>query len=441
LVFLILINAFFAASEMALISVNDARIHAAAEDGDKKALQIKKILQQPSKFLATIQIGVTLAGFLASAVASQAFVNNLSELFDISWFSAFAKPAAVAVITLILSYFSLVFGELVPKRLAMNSPDKFAAFSVSAITLLSKISSPVVWLLSSSTNIVVRLFGLDPNEDKSHVTEEEIRMLVDVGEEKGDIGKIEKELINNIFDFHDQDLVEIMTHRTKVIGFPITATLDSIIEVITLEKFSRFPVYNESLDDIIGILHVKDLLPRLASGLSEENFDLREFIRTPLFVPISRPPQELLKDMNKTKSHMAVVIDEYGGTAGIVTLEDLLEEIVGNIFDEYDEEEKVYELVDENKYIFNTNIEFNTFCEIIGYPITEELEDEYDTMSGFIIGYLGRIPVEGEHVEFESNGFLFKVLKVEDKQVTGLSVEKLFSEENQAEVIKEIADE
>lgn len=413
LVLLIALNAFFAASEIALISLNENKLRYMAEEGNKKASQLLKILGDPSKFLATIQIGITLAGFLASAFAADTFAEPLVELIkktQIPVSETVLKNIAVIFITLVLSYFTLIFGELVPKRLAMKKTETISFFVVSPLIALSTVTSPFVKLLSVSTNFVVRLFGIDPAAEEM-VTEEEIRMLVDVGEEKGAIDENEREMINNIFEFDNKEVCDIMTHRTEIVGIPITASIKEIMDIVKEAKFTRYPVYEENIDDIIGILNIKDFIQ-----LTEDrnDFCLKNIIRQPYYVPSSKKADELFRELQSTKTHMAVVIDEYGGTAGIVTIEDLLEEIVGNIFDEYDEEEKEFEKLDENTFIISGVTSLDRVTEVLDVDLPV---DDYDTLSGFIIGQLGRIPEEGETPEVEFEEIVFKVEKVEEKRI------------------------
>ncbi|MGB4177882.1 MAG: hemolysin family protein [Halanaerobiales bacterium] len=414
LVLLIALNAFFAASEIALISLNENKLRYMAEEGNKKASQLLKILGDPSKFLATIQIGITLAGFLASAFAADTFAEPLVELIkktQIPVSETVLKNIAVIFITLVLSYFTLIFGELVPTRLAMKKTETISFFVVSPLIALSTVTSPFVKLLSVSTNFVVRLFGIDPAAEEEMVTEEEIRMLVDVGEEKGAIDENEREMINNIFEFDNKEVCDIMTHRTEIVGIPITASIKEIMDIVKEAKFTRYPVYEENIDDIIGILNIKDFIQ-----LTEDrnDFCLKNIIRQPYFVPSSKKADELFRELQSTKTHMAVVIDEYGGTAGIVTIEDLLEEIVGNIFDEYDEEEKEFEKLDENTFIISGVTSLDRVTEVLDVDLPV---DDYDTLSGFIIGQLGRIPEEGETPEVEFEEIVFKVEKVEEKRI------------------------
>lgn len=415
LMVLIVLNAFFAASEIALISLNINKIKLMADEGNKKAQRLVNILSEPSKFLATIQIGITLAGFLASAFAAENFADPLVNLIKATQAPIpenVLKTVSVIIITLILSYFTLVLGELVPKRLAMKKAEQISFFVVSPLNLLSVVTSPFVKLLSVSTNSVVRLFGVDPSAEEKRVTEEEIRLLVDVGEEKGTIHESEKEMINNIFEFDNKIVSEIMTHRTEIAGIPISASLDEVLDIIKRKKFTRFPVYEDNIDNIIGILNVKDLLFLLEDN--DQDFDLKKLLRQPYFVPESKKTDELFKELQSTKTHMAVAIDEYGGTAGIVTIEDLIEEIVGNIFDEYDEEEKEFEKLDENTYLINGVASLERVEDFLDVELPVE---DYDTLSGFLIGQLGRIPGENENPEIEFNGLVFKVEEMVEKRI------------------------
>lgn len=423
LIVLLGLNAFFASAEIALLSLNESRIKQQAEQGDKKAKVLKNLLSDPNKFLSTIQIGITLAGFLASAFASDMFAEKLAELLGSiplgiprSWLN----NISVVIITLILSYFSLVLGELVPKRLAMKRSDAIARLCVGPINALSAITAPFVKFLSASTNFVVKLLGIDPNEDEKAITEEEILLMLDEGEEKGTIDETEKEMISNIFEFDNKIVTDIMTHRTDVIAISINEGLDRIVELVKEEKYTRFPVYDGSIDNIVGILHAKELIKHIdVKNYNKMGFELSKMIRPAYYVPSSKKIAELFKEMQKNKVHMAVVIDEYGGTEGIVTIEDLMEEIVGNIFDEYDEEEKDFEKIDENTYVFNGTINLDEVQDFFNIKLPV---DDYDTLSGFIIGQLGRIPGEDDKPEIEFNGLVFKVEEVDEKRVAKVKI-------------------
>lgn len=422
LMVLIVVNAFFAASEMALVSLNDNKIRFMAEEGNKKAKLLRKLLGEPSRFLATIQIGITLAGFLASAFAAEGFSGKLVELIKMTGVTLsdeLLKLVSVIVITIILSYFTLVFGELVPKRLAMKKAESISMFVVGPLCFLSTVTAPFVKLLTLSTNFFVRLFGVNPNEVDEEVTEEEIRMMVDVGEEKGTIHETEKFMINNIFEFNNKIASDVMTHRTDIVALSINADFDEVITFIEQEKYSRIPVYEDNIDNIIGVLHAKSLIQFLIENNHRDKFYLKDIIRHPYYVPTSKRTDELFKELQKNKTHLAIIIDEYGGTAGIVTLEDLIEEIVGSIFDEDDEEEKEIEKLDENTYILSGSISLEDVEEYLDIALPVE---EYDTLSGFVIGQLGRIPSQEEYPIIEFSGIVFKVEVVNEKKISKVKV-------------------
>lgn len=417
---LIVLNAFFAASEIALISLNDNRVKLEAEKGDKKAILLHNLLSEPSRFLATIQIGITLAGFLASAFAAESFAGRLTSfLLDmgVPVSAALLETISVVVITLILSYFTLVLGELVPKRLALQKAEGISRFAVGPLSVLSKVSSPFVKLLTLSTNTIVRLFGVDPNAEDENVTEEEIRMMVDVGKEKGTIQENEKIMINNIFELDNKDVADIMTHRTNIVAIPYDLNLKETAHIVNVERYTRFPVYEENLDRIIGILHVKDLIQFLENA-EEETFDLKTLVRNPYYVLESKSIDSLFAEMQKNNTHMAIVIDEYGGTDGVVTIEDIMEEIVGSISDEYDEpeleEDEINQLDEETFMILgSTNL----------YEVEEVLKadlpiEDFDTLNGFVLGQLGFIPNESERPVVKFNNIEFSIEEMDDKRIT-----------------------
>jgi len=418
LMILIMLNAFFAASEIALISLNDNKIRLLADKGDKKARLVKNLLDEPSRFLATIQIGITLAGFLASAFASENFADPVVCLIKLSGISipdTWLKTIVMVLITIILSYFTLVFGELVPKRLAMKKSESMAFLAVGMLNVLSSITSPFVKLLTLSTNFFIRLLGFDPNEEDEKVTEEEIRMMVNIGEERGAIHEIEKLMINNIFEFNNKTVGHIMTHRIDMAALPVEADLNAVIAFVNSEKYSRIPVYQDSLDNIIGVLYSKDLIGILSDDKKRENFVLSQMIRPPYFVAESKRTDVLFRELQRKNTHIAIIIDEYGGTAGIVTIEDLIEEIVGNIFDEYDEEEKDFDKLDENTFMMNGAVSLEAVEDYLQVKLPTE---EYETLSGFLIGHLGRIPGQEDKPIIEFNGLVFQVEEVEEKRVS-----------------------
>lgn len=413
LLLLILLNAYFAASEIAFISLNDAKIEKQAKEGNKKAKQIEKMLKNPSKFLATIQIGITLAGFLSSAFASDTFANMLAPVLNRAFpfiSQEVFKGISIVIITIILSFFTLIFGELVPKRMAMKYYEKIAYGTIGVIRIISIITAPFVRILTTVTNLVSKLFGVSENEEEI-VTEEEIKMMIDEGEEKGTIEEDEKEMIHNIFEFNDITVSEVMTHRTDVYAIDINSNINEILKELGEYKYSRIPVYEEEIDDIKGILFIKDLLKYINS---KKIIKIKNIMREAYFVSENKPINELFKELQKNKMQMAIVIDEYGGTAGVVTMEDLLEEIVGNIFDEYDEVEDEYEKIDDNTFLLSGSISINELRKIMKVDIKE---GDYDTLSGYLLELLGRVPEDDENPTIETENVVYKIEKYEEKRI------------------------
>ncbi len=435
LIILIIVNAFFAASEMALVSLNDNRVKRMAEDGDKKAKMLYKLISQPSQFLSTIQIGITLAGFLASAFAADFFAGPLAELLynlGVPLSMNVLGTASVVVITILLSYFTLVFGELVPKQLALQKSETIANFAVTPLTLLFKICLPLVKFLTFSTNTVVRLFGVDPNAKNEEATEEEIRMMVDVGGEQGTIQITEKLMINNIFEFNDKIVSDIFTHRTDMSVLSIDATLQETVKLVNLEKYTRFPVYEGDVDNIVGILHVKDLFQFIDQD-NDKEFDLKNLIRKPYFVLETQSIDVLFTVMQKNNVHIAIVVDEYGGTEGLITIEDVIEEIVGEIFSESDgpEDEEVKQLA-TNKFSISgiTHLYKLEDILLIDFPT-----DDYDTLSGFLIGEIGYIPSNEARPVITYKNLVFEVTEVSENRIENVIV--TISNKEQNELIDE----
>ncbi len=431
IIILIFLNAFFAASEIAFISLNDAKIDIKAKEGDKKAKKIKDMLVNPSKFLATIQIGITLAGFLSSAFASETFASELAPILN-SWIPQISLAAwnniAIIVITIILSYFTLIFGELVPKRLAMKNCEKIAYATIGVIKGISVVTGPFVKFLTFSTNIVSKLFGVSENEEET-VTEEEIRMMIDVGEEKGTIEEEEKNMINNVFEFDDKVVSEIMTPRTKIFALDMELTIAEVLNELSEDfKYSRVPVYDEQIDNIKGIVYLKDIL--LSS--KNKNTKMKSLVREAYFVPETKPINDLFSELRKNRKQIAIAIDEYGGTSGIVTMEDILEEIVGEIYDEYDEIEKIEEKVDENTYLFSGNIAIYEIEDILDVDIED---GDYDTISGYLVEKLGRIPTDKDKgTVIETEDVVYKIENVKERRITKIKackIEKVEQEEKE----------
>lgn len=416
---LILVNAFFAATEIALLSLNENRLEKSVEDGDRKAALLLKTVRSPDSFLSAIQVGITLAGFLGSAFAAENFADRLVEWLINDMHVAISAETlgaiSVVLITIVLSYFTLVLGELVPKRVAMFAPDKVARFSIGVISAIEKVMRPVIWLMSKSTNAVLRLMRVDPHKETEEVTEEEIRMMVDIGEEKGAIESAEKEMIENVFEFNNTTAGDVMTHRidVKSIQADADADGDDIIELIAQTGLSRFPVYQDDIDDIIGVLNTRDYLLNLRLSRPKS---IRELLREAYFVPESVRADVLFRDMQKRKIHLAIVVDEYGGTSGVVSMEDLLEEIVGNIYDEFDplEEEEIQKLGD-NLWRVSGSMPLETLEEALDTPLPQD--EEYDTLGGLIFAQLTVVPRDGEQPEMDVCGLHVKVERIEDRRV------------------------
>ena len=414
LVVLILLNAFFAAAEISFISLNDAKIAKQAKEGNKKAGQIEKMLKTPSKFLATIQIGITLAGFLSSAFASDTFADILAPMLNnVMPFASIEvwRAVSIVVITIVLSFFTLIFGELVPKRIAMKNSERVAFFSIGIIRAISIIAAPFVKLLTAVTNGISKLLGIDEHEEEI-VTEEEIKMMIDQGKEKGTIEESEKELLNNVFEFNDIVASEIMTHRTDIFAVDKDISLDELLKEISKEeyRYSRIPVYDEVIDEIQGILYVKDIL----KNVNKKSFKIKDIMKDAYFVPQNKMIDELFKEMQKNKMQMAIVLDEYGGTAGLITMEDILEELVGDIYDEYDEVEEEYEKIDDDTYILSGSMPIYDVNKLIDAKIPE---GDYDTLSGFLQEELGRIPDEEEYPTIETKEITYKIQEYEDRRI------------------------
>ena len=414
LVVLILLNAFFAAAEISFISLNDAKIAKQAKDGNKKAGQIEKMLYSPRKFLATIQIGITLAGFLSSAFASDTFADVLAPMLNnVMPFASIEvwRAVSIVVITIVLSFFTLIFGELVPKRIAMKNSERVAFFSIGIIRAISIIAAPFVKLLTAVTNGISKLLGIDEHEEEI-VTEEEIKMMIDQGKEKGTIEESEKELLNNVFEFNDIVASEIMTHRTDIFAVDKDISLDELLKEISKEeyRYSRIPVYDEVIDEIQGILYVKDIL----KNVNKKSFKIKDIMKDAYFVPQNKMIDELFKEMQKNKMQMAIVLDEYGGTAGLITMEDILEELVGDIYDEYDEVEEEYEKIDDDTYILSGSMPIYDVNKLIDAKIPE---GDYDTLSGFLQEELGRIPDEEEYPTIETKEITYKIQEYEDRRI------------------------
>ena len=431
-IILIAINAFFAASEIAVISLNEVKLRRQVEAGDAKAKKMLRMVEEPTGFLSTIQVGITLAGFLGSAFAADSFSDLL-----VGWLVNTCKitfiplgvldTVAVILITIILSFFTLVLGELVPKRVAMRNPEGLARKVCGVILGLSKALRPIVWLLSASTNGILRLFGINPNETGEDVSEEDILDLVDAVEEQGEIDNDTKEMIENVFEFDNTAVSEIMTRRSDMTVLYESDTAEEIMNTILESGFSRFPVCGEDTDDVKGVVLAREYLFALHEN---SEVSLTELMQKPKFVPDTLPANVLFRDMRESKVHMAIVVDEYGQTAGLITMEDLLEEIVGNIYDETDAPE-VPDIVEigENVWHVAGATPIEDAAEIIGVELRGE-DDTFDTFGGFVIANLAYIPQDGETPEFTYQNLSVKVLSIAEKRIEMTEVVKTVTDED-----------
>lgn len=390
-IILIALNAFFAATEIAVISLNEKKVRALAEDGNKKAVKMLKIIEEPTQFLSTIQIGITLAGFLGSAFAADNFAEVLSaaisKAFNLSADNTkIINTVAVVLVTLILSYFTLIFGELVPKRIAMKHKEKLANSVCGIISFLAAVLKPIIWFLTVSTNAVLRLVGIDPHEKEEPVSEEDIVLMLDAGADEGSLDHDDIEYIKNVFKLDKMTAEDVMTPRKSVISISYDASDKEILEIIEEESYSRIPVYEDNPDKIIGILHACDYLLKR----NEKNFDLKSILHTPVFVPETVSLDVLFKDMQTDHNHLAVVVNEYGETSGIVTMEDILEEIVGEIWDERDEEIDEFKKIGDNTYKVLCTASLEDFREY--FKLEDEEELDVSTVNGWITEITGIIP-------------------------------------------------
>ena len=409
IVVLILVNAFFAASELSILSANPIKIGLLADEGNKNAKIIQKLQENETKFLSTIQVGITLAGFFSSATAAVSLSEGFAETLSKIGVPA-ASTIALVIVTLILSYFTLVFGELFPKRLALRAPEKIALAFAKPVNAIRIIFKPVVWLLSGSCELLVRLFHLKPNSDDK-VTEDEIKALVSTGVEDGTINSDEQELINAVFTFGDLKVRDVMTPRVNVFMINIDDSIGKIKKMIKEEKYSRIPVYEDSKDNVIGILNIKDIFLSLKANYT--NDDLKSILRKPLFVVENMKADTLFKKMQDTLNQVAVVIDETGSVSGYLTMEDLVEEVMGNIFDEYDEIEDVITQVDENNYIIDATIPIQDLNRELDLEIEKE-EDSYSSLAGFITYKLESFPQLNDEVILEDEKLTLKVIEIEN---------------------------
>ncbi len=414
---LTLLNAFLAASEMAIVSLNKNKLRVLAEEGNKKAKLLIDLLAEPTKFLSTIQVGITFAGFFSSASAATGISKDFGQyLAKLS--IPYSSQIALIVVTIILSFLTLVFGELFPKRIALQKPESIAMFSIRPILFISKITVPFVRLLSASTNILVRIVGLDKENLDEMVSKEEIKSLVEVGQENGVFNETEKEMINSIFEFDNKLATEVMTPRPKVYLVDVKRPLNEYLDELIDEGYSRIPVFEDDIDNIIGILYIKDLFAE-ARKHGFDNVNIRSILQPAYFVPETKNIDELFKELQNSRVHLAVLIDEYGGFSGIVSIEDLIEEVMGNIEDEYDKEDSSIKKIDNDTFMIDGMITLNDFNDYFNVKIES---DDYDTLNGFLIDLLGHIPMSAEEKNIEYENFIFKIEEIQEKRIEKIKV-------------------
>ncbi len=412
----IALNAVFASAEIAVISMNDSKLAKLAAEGNKRAIRLARLTSQPSRFLSTIQVAITLSGFLGSAFASENFSDMLTD-----WLLSLGVPIpaktlntiSMVVITIILSYFTLIFGELVPKRVAMRKAETLALGMATLLSTIAKLCTPIVAFLTLSTNAVLRLLGIDPNAEDDEVSEEEIRMMVDAGSEKGAIDHQEKEFIQNVFEFDDLTAGEIATHRTEITLLWLEESMEDWKNTIYNSRHTLYPICDESADDIVGILNAKDYF-RLEDK-SRESI-MKNAVKPAYFVPENVKADVLFRNMKHTRNNLAVVLDEYGGMSGIITMNDLLEQLVGEFSDDETVEDEILpiEPIDSKTWKIHGSASLDDVSKALGVSLTYE---DCDTFNGLVFGALGTVPQDGSVVEVETPELMIKVTDIQDHQV------------------------
>lgn len=426
LVVLILVSGVLSASEIALSSASRIKVKLLVESGDKKAARLLKAMDEPGNFFATTQLYITFIAFFSGAYAASSFTDPIMGLISRSNLTISENVAETVVflaITAILTYVALIFGELAPKRIAMQYAIPFATRAIILLHVLSIIALPFVKVLSASAKGVLWLIGIKGKNPEEDITKEEIRMIVESSGEHGHIDESEQDMIENIFDLGTITAAEICTHRLDVVALPLDADFQTVIDVLDGERYTRLPVYEENLDNVLGILHSKDVLHYMVTNPDTSAFDLKPLLREPYFVPLSKKTGELFQEMRENHTYMAVVVDEHGGTMGIVTMEDLVETIVGSIQDEYDVDELPdITPIDENSFTIQGTTDLESVQDLFDTPLPI---DEYDTLSGFLVGQLGYIPAEDEKPELVFDGLLFKVENVYEKRIAAVVVTRV----------------
>lgn len=419
----VIINGFFAASEIAVVTIRKSRIKKLIEEEKANAKTLYDLRHNPDKFLATIQFGVTCAGAIASAIGGAAAVNEIKPILQnvpIPLIAGSSEPIAITLIVLFVTYVSIIFGELIPKSIALANPEGTALFVAPFISVFSKIAGLFVKLFSFSTNLILKPFGKKSFTERAYVSEEEVRLLIEEGGEQGVFEQEERDLIHSVFEFTDTFVKEVMIPAPQMVTIKSNMTLDEIKEIIVEEKFSRYPVIGDDINDVKGILYAKDFYNSL---LKTGTVILRKVIKPPLFIPETMKISNLMREMQKKRFHMAIVVDEYGGVSGLVTMEDLLEEIVGEIRDEYDTESPVI-LLNDGSMIIDAAMSIADLKEDYHIPLEES--SEYESIAGFILTYLQRIPAKGDIIEHD--GIRLKIIEMTGQRIVKVKLEKIKEE-------------
>jgi len=417
---LIIVNGFFAASEISLISLRKSRIRHLVKSGNPTALRVQRLLEEPERFLGTVQIGVTLVGTLAAAIGGVIAVVHVKPVLlalPVSFIQKAAEPLAVAFMVGLITFITIVIGELVPKSLAIRHSEQIAFITSAPIDFLSRILSFVLRILASSSNIVLRLFGLEQWQEINLISEDEVKYLIREGRKSGVFESSEEDLIHSVFRFTDTVVKEVMVPRTEIVAVETGSSLDKILRTMNEKGFSRLPVYSETIDNIIGVVYLKDIL---ALHMSNQRFQLEAVMRKPYFVPPNKNVSVLLKEMREKRIHMVLVGDEYGGTDGLVAMEDLIEEIIGDIQDEKEKELREIQEVAANRYVVDGRTDIGQVNTWLGVKIPE---DEFETIGGFVLGLFGRLPAEGDQIKYED--LLFTVLRLHKNRISRIRVLKL----------------
>lgn len=422
---LILVNGFFSASELSLISVRKSRVRHLVKSGHPAARRVQKLQEEPERFLGTVQIGVTLVGTLASTLGGVIAIERITPILartPIEFISKAAEPLAVGLVVGIITYITLVVGELVPKSLALRYSEQVSFMTSAPLELLSKIFTPVLQVLAVSNNVILRFFKISEPQESPLISEDEVKYLIREGRKSGVFEPSEEDLIHSVFRFTDTVVKEVMVPRTDIVAVESGTGLDEILRIMNEKGFSRIPVYTDTIDNIIGVVYLKDLLPL---HIASKRFQMDRVLRKPYIVPPNKNVSLLLKEMREKRIHLALIGDEYGGTDGLVTMEDLIEEIVGDIRDEQEKELREIDEVASNRYIVDGKTDIGKLNQRIGIRLPE---DEFETIGGFVLGLFGRLPAEGDQVRY--NHLMFTVLRLRKNRIARIRILKLSPEQD-----------